>query len=163
MTGELTPEEMERLQKNFTAEELEQFMKYGNETAPPPPDKYDLWKFFREVKSLSGDDDFFEHLKIGNLNDDELGLMNHSVRRYADLGAYAHVEGLDDVSDFLWNKAAFLTSTSLSRKGFLIQMAITQKRVSKHLGAKRTTTKSGLFGDTTVVEGEDEEEKGDSS
>lgn len=160
--SELSSDEQSLLQKNITADELAEFLKYGNDNAPNPPDKYDLWTFFREVLALGEDDSEFKHAKTGNLNDHELGLFPHSVRRYLGLASYADSEDLDLVACYLREKAALITSSSLSRKGFLINTAVTQKRVSRSLGATRTITKRGLFGDTTeVVGGEEDEDIGE--
>lgn len=139
---------------------LEDFHRYGDGGAPAEPDRYGLWRFFREVKDLGEGGSWFSHAKVGNLSGVELGLLLHSVRRYLDLANYADVEGLGEVSDYLRLKSALISASSLSKRGFLVQMAVTQKRVSKHVGSRKVMTKTGLLGRTEVVEGGDDEDDG---
>ena len=110
---ELTEEEMEELQKLV-----------GNQDAgygyPEAPKKDSIFKFFREILNRE------DTTKVGFLKPDEIGKAFISVRQYQNIANYAHSEGLDKVSDYLNRKSHILTSSSMSHKGFLAQLFVTQ-------------------------------------
>lgn len=161
MTSEpLSEEELQEIQGLLQAKELENFH-MDESSVPRPPDRYDLMLFLREVLESSvyespvGAKNHLKTAKIGNLNDQELGLLPHSVRRYLSIGDYADYEGLNVISSYLREKSNIILSSSLSRKASLLNIAITQKKVSRTLGPTRRIESSGLFGSKTVVEGDE--------
>lgn len=150
IVGEVTPEQdLEQLRDYLEKENLLQFLN-TDASAPTPPEKYDLMSFFREVL---GARTFEARSKVGNLTPIELGLLNRSVRRYADVAAYAEVEGLDEVTGYLRGKAGLILGTSLSRKGFLITTAISQKRVTQNVQPVQSVTQKNLWGEKTTTTG----------
>ena len=92
---------------------------------PEPPSKDSIFKFFREI--LQSDDS----RKTGNLLETELGRSKLGVRHYLEIAAYADAEGLDLVSQYLVDKAEIILSTSMSRKGFLAKLFVTQIKQEK--------------------------------
>lgn len=125
----------------MSEEELEEYLKSQQEGygSPSPAYKDNIFKFFREILKKK------DPTRVGNLKDDELGNMRLSVRDYLDLGAYARAEGLGDVADYLDNKAFISAGTSMSRKGFLAQLFVTQIKKEQKMG-QPLPQKTGLFG-----------------
>ena len=60
--------------------------------------------------------------KVANLDKIELAM----ARTYFNMGNYAYSEGLDTVGDYLERKAQIINATSMSKKGFLAQLFVTQ-------------------------------------
>ena len=66
-------------------------------------------------------------MKVSNLDEFELP----SVRGLKSIALYAETMGLNEVHDYLEKEAGILTDSALSKKGFLVQMAVTTKKESK--------------------------------
>jgi ferritin len=108
---------------------------YGHPTAAQ---KDSILRFFRELIKEK------DSRKIANLSQEELKL----VRYYLDLSHYADAEGLDLVAEYITGLAEVSLATSMAKKGFLVQSAITQikkeqklkepsPQVKKWFGAKK--------------------------
>jgi len=87
---------------------------------PEQPSKDSIFKFFRELLYLK------DSRKIGNLTDREIGMMRLGVRHYLELALFADTMGWGKVSTYLSQRAEIYLATSLSRKGFLPQLFVTQ-------------------------------------
>ena len=107
--------------------ELEKIKKMDSSLGsfPEPPSKDSIFKFFREILQSN------DSRKTGNLLETELGRSKLGVRHYLEVAAYAEVEGWSLVSQYLVDKAEIISSTSMSRKGFLAQLFVTQIRKDK--------------------------------
>ena len=93
---------------------------------PKSPTKDSVFKFFRDILDLN------DSSKAANLDEHELGKLKLAVRHYQDLANYAEMEGIDTLRDYFIRKSEIILSTSLSRKGFLAQLFVTQiKREQK--------------------------------
>lgn len=123
---------------------------------PDPPSKESLMKFFKDIIGF-GKSDFDKISKTGNLSQGEIGFLSLPTRNYLSLARYVESEGWDKVAVYLRGKANIVSGTSLSKRGFLINMAVTQKRVSRSLGSPTREVKKGLFGSTEKVSGVEEE------
>lgn len=157
---------MSDLEKTFSAEELEQirndpqlrelFDSVGGSVAfPDSPSKDSLLKVFRDILSFK-DDDFDKISRAGNLKDFELGGIRLSVRDYLGIASFAESERLGSVAGFLRGRSNIIFNTSLSRAAKLLNVLVTQRRLSGVLEPKRFETKSGLFGSKTVESGGDD-------
>lgn len=102
----------------------------SSSTTPTSPFKDNVFKFFREILGSK------DSRKTGNLKESELGLTRLGVRHYLNLANYADKEGLDQVADYLNNKAEVTSSTSMSRNGFLAQLFVTQIKKEQKLEKK---------------------------
>lgn len=113
---------------------------YGS---PSPAQKDNIFKFFEKI--LDSDDS----RKTGNLDNVELGKSRLGVRSWLEIAAYAEAEGLDKVANYLIDKSEIIASTSMSKKGFLSQLFVTQ--IKKEQKVKEPTKiKKGLFGSKVV-------------
>jgi hypothetical protein len=127
----------------ITEEQLEELNEESllQQTSYPYPEqqtKESQFRFFKYLIALK------DSSKIGNLTTEELGLLPIAVRRWQDIALYAESEGLDTVSDYLQAKAEIILATSLSKKGFLVELFNTQiKREKKEKPTKEE--KKGWF------------------
>lgn len=133
-------------------QELAQQTELGRGDYPQTPHKDTQLQFMRDVVD---EDDGIRQAKTANFLAEEAGFTRISVLDYLRIARYAEEEGLDLVSVYLRDKAALVSAVTLGRKGKLIDTLFTVRRETKNLGTARTTTKKGLFGSTTVKEGED--------
>jgi len=127
---DLTPAEQQELQSYL--------QQLGMGAGYPQPEKdKSMIGFFRDLinhKVLK------RTFRSGNLEaDTEL----FSVRTYMDTAHYADRMGLSGVGEFLEEEALIITDTSLSKDGFLIKAAITQKRESRTLLGETKKQKKG--------------------
>lgn len=129
---EVSDDEIKQLEKEL--DDLESKDSYGS---PKPPEKDNLFKFFREILKAP------DTTRIGNVNQTELGQMKIGVRHYQQLAKYAEVEGLDIVSKYLMDQSQIITATSMSKKGFWSELFVTQ--IKKEKKDKEKPEKKGLF------------------
>lgn len=106
----LTPEEVEILKGQLG---------YGY---PEPEEKQNIFNFFKRVIHMS------DNRKTGNLTTDELGFVRIPVRTNLELSNYCKVMGMKGFSEVFKEEAQITAGTSLSKEGFLDNLAVTQKR-----------------------------------
>ena len=102
---ELTPLELEELQKLM-----------GN--FPTPAEKFGIFHFFNQVLKRE------DSIKVSNLDKQEIA----SVRGLRSIALFADIMGLDKVNTYIKDEAEVILGSALSKKGFLIEKAITQKK-----------------------------------
>ena len=91
--------------------------------APLPEEKHNIHSFLYKV--VTQDDT----TKLGNLTAEEIGLPRHTLRAYKEIALIADkIIDDPDLKDYYNAKAEILTSTSLSKDGKLINLAVMQKR-----------------------------------
>lgn len=117
--------------EQLTQEEYDELQQQGIEQAtgqygyPKPPDKDNLFKFFKHLIEKP------DSSKIGNLNKIELGDALIPVRAWQSLALYAQKEQLNEFSDFLAQEGQILLHTSASLKGFYPTLFVTQIKQEK--------------------------------
>ena len=122
---ELTPEEQEQLREAMKA--------YGT---PVPEEKHNVHVFLNKVATSE------DTTKTGNLNDEEIGVTRFSLRSYKELALCSEKLCNDDMwADFFRKKGEILTATSLSRAGFLTQLAVIQRRQIEEIKQERKENK----------------------
>lgn len=114
----------------------------------------DVLKILKEVINFT-DDDYIQISKTGNLREHELGDMPLNVRVYLNIAGYAGAENLDLVSHYLRSKSNIINISSLSLKGMLLNLIVTDKRITRNMGSVVREKKTGLFGSTERTEGEE--------
>lgn len=143
---ELTPEDIELLKKLGLINEED---KLDNTGFPEPPSKEGIVKFFRDILKLEDNESIN---RSGNLREEELGGLPLNVRTYNNLARYAEAEGMTEVADYLKKKSQITINTSLSRKAKLLELFVTQKKVSRTMGSPKRQVKQGLFGNKVITE-----------
>lgn len=86
--------------------------------------------------------------KLGYLNEEEIGDPSHPIRTYKNLALIADkIMDNSYFKDFFEGQSEIVTSTSLSRKGKLIELAISQRRQLEDITKPQTSSrdKKGLF------------------
>jgi len=107
---------------------------------PTEQKKSPIFDFFREILASK------DNRKVANLKEAELGGFTCSVRRYRDLAIYCEQEKLDEVKDFFEKSADNIEATSMSRKGFLAQLFVTQIRRDQKMKDFDPAKKAWKFG-----------------
>ena len=123
-------------------EELEELLigdSSGGYGYPKPIPKDTIFRFFRQLLRLT------DNKKVGNLSAAELGNLGMTVRGYLDVANYCKTEGLDTVAEYFNNKAEIVLQTSLSKKGFLPQLFVTQVRKEQKIKTQNLQEKKGWF------------------
>ena len=84
--------------------------------------------------------------KIGNLNDEELGMPQLPVRTLQELGMLSkEVFNRDTFADYFNEQAEIVLATSLSKSGFLIKQVGTSKKEIADVTPKEKKANSGWF------------------
>ncbi len=108
---------------------------YGS---PSPEKKDNILKLFRDMISSK------DSRKIANLSSTELGQAKLGVRHLLEIANYANTEGLDEVSDYLTQKAEITLATSMSKQGWFGNLVVTQIKKEQKMKEPKTI-KKGLF------------------
>ncbi len=101
------------------------------------PSKENIYKFFRHIMGLE------DSSKVGNLDAQELGKPMIPVRAWQEIANYTEAEDLDIVTAYLRSKGEVTLATSMSKKGFLAQLFVTQ--IKKEQKLTKAKVKKGLF------------------
>lgn len=105
---------------NQEGNEEQQFGSY-----PGAPARDSIFTFFAKVLGLK------DSSKVGNLDRRELGMLDLSVRNceyLANLGEALHNKSYHN---FFMNKAEITLATSMSKKGWLPELVVSQKKFSQ--------------------------------
>ena len=92
---------------------------------PGAPERDSIFTFFSKVLGLK------DSSKVGNLDRRELGMLDLSVRNceyLANLGEQLHNKSYQH---FFMNKAEITLATSMSKKGWLPELVVSQKKFSQ--------------------------------
>ena len=104
------------------AEEMRKALGYSY---PEQEEKLNIFAYFNKVLVRGFNP------KTANLDKEELGAAKLPVRTLMDLEDYARMMGIDDFADIFHKNAQTILSTSLSKEGFLNNLAVTQKKLSE--------------------------------
>lgn len=102
---------------DITEEEMEELSKYL-QRAPVPEEKVTIPHFLDRIRKTK------DTTKVGNLDDNEL----YSVRILKEAARFNEIHNLGIVANYINSNSEDILATSDSKKGFLIQAAITTKR-----------------------------------
>ena len=131
MTEESQPELSEAEKKEFI-----DLMGYGSNL---PDNKQNVFTFLFNVATAE------DTTKLGYLKDEEIGNMPNPTRSYKHLALFSNeIMKKKGLGNFFSKNSEILTSTSLSRDGFLVDRAVVQKRELKD-ATKQHKENSGWF------------------
>lgn len=106
-------------QEDLTEDELEELL--GG--YPKPKDKAGVWTFFKRVLTTK------DTTRSANLDiETELGLGKIPVRTLQNIALFCEEMGMKGLAHHFSAEAQIITNSSLSKDGFLIKTAVTQKR-----------------------------------
>jgi hypothetical protein len=102
---------------------------------PTPLIKPSAFQLFSKVM------DTIDSSKTSFLTNEELGGTRLSVRDYQTLGWFAEIRDQKKLAQYLYGKAEVALKTGLSRKGFFMNLAVTQRREMKKPKPQREVNK----------------------
>ena len=84
--------------------------------------------------------------KVGNLNENELGVSKLPLRTYLELALFCkEIVGDDDFAEYFKKMGAIQTDTSLSKDGFLMKLLVTMKKELADVSPKTKKENKGWF------------------
>ena len=86
-----------------------------------------------------------DNTKIGNVTEPELGNPSHTVRMYKELEVFCKGIDMEEWADYFNQMAQVPLATGLSKDGFLLQLAVIQKRELTTGGKKAMKQNRGWF------------------
>ena len=101
-------------------QEEQQFGSY-----PEATPKESIFTFFRSILGLK------DSSKVANLDKRELGSLDLSVRNSEHLGKLGFMLHNKSYGDYFMNKAEITLATSMSKKGWLPELVVSQKKFSQ--------------------------------
>lgn len=119
----MSEEQMEDLEDDMAIESMEKQQDWGEDLTPAYEKKDDLFSLFWKMVNKT------DSSKIANLSKQELGMLNLSVRDCQKIALLATTLGHKGFAKFFIAQAEIITSTSLSKGGFLPQIVVTSRRV----------------------------------
>lgn len=102
------------------AQEEQQFGSYPN--AVP---RESIFTFFRHILGIK------DSSKVANLDKRELGMLDLSVRNCEYLGKLGGMLSNKSYNEFFMNKAEITLATSMSKRGWLPELVVSQKKFSQ--------------------------------
>jgi len=134
-------------------EEFDQYAKLLGYGSNLPDPKQNVHTFLFNVATAD------DTTKLGNLKEEEIGMMPNPIRAYKNLGLFAKdIMGKDELYSFFNANSEIVTSTSLSREGFLVDHAVIQKRELKDATKPRKPNSSWFKPKNKSTEGSEESE-----
>jgi hypothetical protein len=125
--------------------EIKDILGYGSNI---PDSKQNVHTFLHNVATAK------DTTKLGFLKEEEIGSMPNPTRSYKHLALFSgDIMKKEGLRDFFIANSEIITSTSLSRDGFLVDRAVVQKRELKDTTSKPRKQNSSWF------KGKDNKEK----
>jgi hypothetical protein len=141
-------EELEDAQiEDQVEKQVEAQQEVYDDTSPVLKEKDDLYSlFWRVVKTTDSS-------KVGNLDKTELGMLNISVRDCQKIALLAVTLKHPGFAKFFLKQAEVILATSASKKGWLPELFVSQKKLTtkarelrQQVALTPTRKKKGLFG-----------------
>jgi len=104
-------------------EEQQEEQQFGNYIGSKP--KEGIFTFFNRVIGLK------DSSKVANLDKKELGMLDLSVRSCGYLANLGNLLNNKSYKDFFMSKGEVVLATSMSKKGWLPELVVSQKRFSQ--------------------------------
>lgn len=139
---------------DLTNSEKEELYKYLAATGTPVPDeKFNVHSFLNKVATSD------DTTKVGNLSDTELGQPKYPSRSLKNLALISSdIIGNRYYKKFFDAQAEIITSTSLSKDGFLVKQATTTTRQVADITKKHKPNKGWFRSKEKPQEGESSEQ-----
>lgn len=103
--------------------------------------KQSIYSIFEKVINVKQ-----KTIKVGNLNEVELGISKLPQRTYLELSLFCEdIAGDKDFSKYFADMAEIQTSSSLSKEGFLMKLLVTAKKELSDVTPKAKTSNKGWF------------------
>lgn len=116
-------EQREDLEDDAAIDSIEKQRDWGEDLTPAYEKKDDLFSLFWKMVNKA------DSSKIANLSKQELGMLNLPVRDCQKIALLATTLNHKGFAKFFLAQAEIISSTSLSKGGFLPQIVVTSRRV----------------------------------
>lgn len=125
--------------EELTEEEAVELQKYLSAGAPQADEKHSVHTFLDKVRTA------LDTTKVGYLKEEEVGVPKNPVRTYQNLALISNTI-MDNpfLKDFFNSESEIITSSSLSREGKLIDLAVINRRQLEDV-TKKPQKKRGFF------------------
>ena len=138
---EISQGEIDNQQDNFEADNdsREEQSLYGN--YPVPKEKDSIFTFFKHLVGIK------DTTRVSNIDPArELGMLQFSVRTNQYLALVGEICGDEEFTRF-WNaQSEIITSTAMSKKGWLTELPVSQKRFASRTVRPIRTENKGFMG-----------------
>lgn len=104
-------------------QEAQEDQQFGNYPSPVPRES--IFTFFKHLLGLK------DSTKVAYLDRRELGMLDLSVRNCEHLGKLGYMLHNKSYGDFFMTKAEITLATSMSKKGWLPELVVSQKKFSQ--------------------------------
>ena len=104
-------------------QEVQDEQQFGSYPSAIP--KESIFTFFTNILGIK------DSSKVANLDRRELGMLDLSVRNCEHLGKLGYMLHNKSYGDFFMNKAEITLATSMSKKGWLPELVVSQKKFSQ--------------------------------
>ena len=117
-------QDLSEYQQDMQAEQqFQQQDQFGS--YPDAPPKESIFTFFRHILGIR------DSSKVANLDKRELGMLDLSVRISEHLAGLGYMLHNKSYGDFFMRKAEITLATSMSKKGWLPELVVSQKKFSQ--------------------------------
>ena len=121
------------------AEAREEQDLFGN--VPSPKEKDSIFSFFKHLVGIK------DTTRVSNIDPaKELGMLQFSVRTNQYLGLVGDICGDDDFSNFWRSQSQIITATAMSKRGWLTELPISNKRFASRTVRPIRTESKGFMG-----------------
>lgn len=108
-----------------------------SQSMPQPDEKFNVHTFLHRIATAD------DTTKVGFLNEDEIGNALHPIRGHKEFALISSgIIGNKYFSDYFKTEGEIITSTSLSRQGFLVKQGTTTVRKIGDISQVKTPNKS---------------------
>lgn len=127
--------------EELSREEREALVEYLTKTGTPmADDKQSVHSFLNKIATAP------DTTKVGFLEVEELGSPKYPVRAFKEFSLIADdIIGNKNISDFFNKQSEIITSTSLSKEGFLVKQATTTTRQIADITKKKKKKDKWFF------------------
>jgi hypothetical protein len=108
---------------------------------PSPKPRDSIFTFFKQLLHIS------DTTRVANINPkNELGMLQFSVRTNQYLALVGDIFGDRDFSDYWMAQSQIMTSSSMSKQGWLPELVVSQKKFTSRSVRPIRTEKKGFLG-----------------
>lgn len=137
-------DDYEELQEEYEDElDSNQDIQEGQEDSygiyPTPKEKSDIYNWFWKVLKIAKPK---QMVRAANLDKQEIGDHIISVRDCLNLSKLGHIFGHEKFGDYFSQRAGIVSATSMAKKGWLMELSISQKKVRSR---ERSSTSYNLI------------------
>lgn len=139
-TAEVQQGEIDQIQDTYDSDsEAKEEELFGN--YPAPKEKDSIFTFFKHLVGIK------DTTRVSNIDPSrELGMLQFSIRTNQYLGLVGDICGDEEFAGFWRAQSQIITSTAMSKKGWLTELPVSQKRFASRTVRPIRTESKGFMG-----------------